>query len=108
MGRSTDQFCNLRRRVAGHDERLPDEHGVIAGSVQRTSVSLVTDTGLGNFDHAIRNQRRHPDRSIVIDFKGDEVALIDTDQRRISAQCRIKFKLVMNLDHHIETQFSRQ
>ena len=48
-------------------------------------------------------QIRHPHRPLVIDLKRDQVALIDTDDRRIDSHCHLELGLVVDFDEHVET-----
>src|SRR5690606_39085410 len=73
-------------RVAGGDQRLADQHRVEPGVGQRGDVVGAADARLGHPHHAGGHGPGHPDRPLVVDLEGDEVALVDPDQRRPDLQ----------------------
>ena len=92
-----------RRDRASRDQGLADQHGVEAGVAEAPYVVAVADPRLGHPDHA---GGQHPAATRTaragVDLEGEQVPLVDPDQRGARGQGPLRFALIVHLDQGVE------
>src|SRR5580658_9810034 len=94
--------------IGGPHQRLPHQHGLVAGRRQGTDVVAVADARFGHGHDVGRDELHQTGGAVGVHRERREVALVDAHELRPGVEGPVELALVVHLDQGIEGELARQ